>query len=744
MKKILSAFIVLIAIYSNNVTSEQVIEETVVVTSALVDTSSIDQPLYVIDGNEILDGATTSLGEAIDGYLGISLADYGSGVGQPIIRGMSGSRVKILKNGMVNRDVSFLGADHLNDLDLNDINQIEIVKGPSSLLYANGSIGGIINVVDDCIAQMDFDGAEFAAGYESQSVNDGNTEYFNYKNNINGFNFNFGFKNTEFGNYEIPHGAVLHEEDHDEDHGDEHGDEHMGYLENTDYLSEATKFGVSKTGDWGYFGISVDNIESIYGIPFHGDEHGDEDHGDEHGDEGHDDEEGHDEHEGERIFSTTDSESLTLKGSYNVNGALVNKVDYTFRSSDYSLTEAHAEEHDDEDHGDEHGDEDHGDEHEEHAPTVFLNDSKEYGAIFDVSKDDLSRKISFNFVDEDTSIFGEEAFMNPANSREITLGYFMSKEFDAYSVDFGLRLDQIGRTGSVSHEDGDNENFNIEDTTSSFALNIGRNLNDNLEMTLGFASVERLPSVIELFMNGPHLATGRFEVGDPNLKSETSNNFDITFNYEKDNYYAYASFFINDVDNYIALMDEDEDHHDDHDDDHGDDDHGDDDHGDDDHDDDHGHGNLIHANYMQENAEFDGYEIEIGRTVELGSGELTLSYGRDVVNAQFSDGHNVPRINPARNIYSLSYKQNDLIFKLHLKDVEKQNDFGEGESATEGYQMLDSRLTKTFSPGGKTVLKVSIFGNNLLDEVARNHSSFVKDEVPLPGRNYGVKFNLTF
>ena len=44
-------------------------------------------------------------------------------------------------------------------------------------------------------------------------------------------------------------------------------------------------------------------------------------------------------------------------------------------------------------------------------------------------------------------------------------------------------------------------------------------LNDNLEMLhLGFASVERLPSVVELFMNGPHLATGRFEVGNPNLK----------------------------------------------------------------------------------------------------------------------------------------------------------------------------------------------------------------------------------
>ncbi|MDA9038503.1 TonB-dependent receptor [Gammaproteobacteria bacterium] len=735
MNKIFNAFIALIAVQSIDAFSQEVVEETVVVTSALVDTNHIDKPLYVIDGNEILDGATTSLGEAIDGYLGISIADYGSAVGQPIIRGMSGPRVKILKNGMVNRDVSGLGADHLNDVDLNDISQIEIVKGPSSLLYANGTIGGIINIVDDCIAEMDFDGAEFAAGYETQSVNDGSSEYFNFKNNLYGFNFNFGYKNTEFGNYDVPGGAILHDEDHDDEHGDEHGEheEDMGYVNNSDFASEATKFGISKTGDWGYIGISIDNLESVYGIPFHGDEHEDE-HGDDHGDE-HGDEDEHEEHEEERIFSTTDSESLTLKGSYNVGGSLVNKVDYTFRSSDYSLTEAHDEEGHDEDHGDEdHGDED---EHEEHAPTTFLNNAYEYGAIFDMSNDAISQKVSFNFVDEDTSIFGEEAFMNPANNRELTLGYFVSKDYEPFHVDFGIRLDQIDRTGSVSHEDGDLDKYSINDNTTSFALNVGRDLTDNLDVTLGFASVERLPSVIELFMNGPHMATGRFEVGDPNLNSETSNNLDITFNYQSGDYYAYASFFINDVDNYITLMDEDEGHEDDHhDEDHGDED----DHGDD-HDD---HGNLIHANYIQEDAEFDGYEIEIGRTIELGSGKLTLSYGRDVINAQFTDGHNVPRINPSRNIYSLSYLQNDLVFKLNLKDVEKQNNFGEGESATSGYQMLDTRLTKTIDLKGSSILKLSLFGNNLLDEVARNHSSFVKNEVPLPGKNYGMKFNLTF
>jgi iron complex outermembrane receptor protein len=748
MKKLLSTLIILGAIHTNEIASQDV-EEIIVVTSALIDTTEITNPLYVIDGDEIIDDATTSLGDAIDSYLGVSIADYGVAVGQPIIRGMSGPRVKILKNGMVNRDVSGLGADHLNDVDLNDIEQIEIVKGPSSLLYANGTIGGIINVVDDCIAAINYELPELKVGSETQSVNDGSSEFINYKNNFNGFNVNFGYKNTEFGNYDIPNGAIMHEEEDQDDHDDEdHHDEdeheeNLGFVNNSDFAVEATKFGISRAGDWGYVGVSVDNLESLYGIPFHGDDHGEE-HVDEHGDEDHHDEDEHDEdehqdeHDEERIFSTTDSESFTIKGSYNVNGNLVNKIDYTYRDTDYTLTEAHAEE---EGHDEHEGEE----EHEEHAPTVFANNATEYGAIFDISNDIRTQKLSFNYVDENSSIVGEEAFMNPANNEVLTLGYFVGQDFDMFHVDLGIRLDQVTRTGSVTDEDhGDVDNFTIDDDVLSFAVSIGRDLSDTLELNLGFSSVERLPSVIELFMNGPHMATGRFEVGDSTLSSETSNNFDISLNFDNGEYFASASFFINDVDNYIALIDEDEDHEDEH---HEEEHHEDEDehHDDeDDHGDEHGHGNLIHANYVQEDAEFDGYEIEFGRTFDLGAGEMTLSFGRDVVNAQFADGRNVPRINPARNVYSLSYAQDDIVFKLHLKDVEKQNDVGEGETATAGYQMLNTRLTKTFDLNGKSKLKVSLFGRNLLDEVARNHASFVKNEVPLPGRNYGIKFNLTY
>ena len=695
-------------------TTEEVDE--VMVTSSILNTSRILNPLYVIDGDEIKDDATTSLGEAVDSYLGVSIADYGAAVGQPIIRGMSGPRVKILKNGMVNRDVSGLGVDHLNDIDLHDIEQIEIIKGPSSLLYANGTIGGIINVVNNTIAREDFDGQEVNAGLETQSANDGDIQEFNYKNLIGGWlNFSLGYKNTELGNFDVPDNAVIHDDDHDE--------EMLSYIENSDFASEGKQFGISRTGDWGYFGIGYDNLESLYGIPFHGDEHEDEEtlpHAD--------DDDDHDEHEGERIFSTTDQTSYNLAGLYNINGSLVNSVSYNWRDTEYSLTEAHAEEEGHDDHAGE----------DEHAPTVFMNDATEYGAIFDLSTGAFTQKVAFNFVDEDSSIVGEEAFMNPANSEEFTLGYFVSTDLDLFYIDAGFRIDQIERTGSVTDEDhaGEIDYYKIDDDTNSFAISLGRDLSDSLDISLGFASVERLPSVIELFMNGPHMATGRLETGNPNLQSETSDNFDITLNFDNGNFYASASYYVNDVDNYITLQDELDDH-DDH----------------DDHDepnataDPHAHpehANLIHANYIQEDAEFKGYEFEIGTTVSLGSGDLTFSFGRDDVTAEFSDGHNVPRINPARNIYSLTYVENDWVFKMSLKDVDEQDEIGEGETVTESYQLLNARLTKTYDLPGSAELKVSIFGSNLQDEVARNHSSFVKNAVPLAGRNYGAKFNYKF
>ncbi len=315
-------------------------------------------------------------------------------------------------------------------------------------------------------------------------------------------------------------------------------------------------------------------------------------------------------------------------------------------------------------------------------------------------------------------------------------------------MDFGIRHDRINRKGSISiaetHDDHDDDhdgdhdddhdeheyeheeghvettNYDRDMNNTSFALSIRRDFTDALDATLSFSSVERAPSAVELYMNGPHLVTGRLEVGNINLDSEKSNNVDLTVNFDKAGFFGTFTYFRNDVDNYIYLMDETEEEHEEHDD----------------------HGGLILANYLQNDAELSGYEIEIGKVFELNKGNLSLSFARDSVDAEFSDGSNIPRMVPDRNIYSVSYSYDDLFLGLKLKDVEEQDEIGINETVTSGFQMLNLNISKTFDLTDSNQLSVSIFAKNLLDEVARNHSSFVKDRVPLPGRNFGLKLNL--
>ena len=666
---------------------EETIEE-VIVTSSFIhkSLSEVEDPLYIVRGDELSRAPSQSLGESLGNLLGVSSMDYGAAVGQPIIRGMSGSRVKVLNNGMVVRDVSGLGGDHLNEVDLNDVQQIEVVRGPSSLLYSNGTIGGIINVVDNTIAKTDFTEAKLNFGLEAQSVNDGEAHSFFYQNNLGGFNLIAAYKKSDFGDFDIPDGAVLHNEGHaaDED------DEALSYLPNSDFASTAKRFGLSKTGDWGYIGVSHSNIESVYGIPFHGDEHGDEEHGD------------------ERIFSTTASSVVSLEGSFVVDSSGLDKIDYYFRGSDYQLTEQHAEEEGGE---------------SESAPTLFKNEAVEYGAIFALEEGNFhSQKLAINFAVEDVSVIGDEEFISPTESEEITLGYYLSRDFDLFHLDVGIRHDRISRKGTVVRA---TETIPVDKQiiNNSFALTLGKEISDEFDVSLGFASVERAQSTVELFINGPHLATGRFEVGNENLESEQSNNIDITLSYEKKDFFATLTLYNNEVADYIYLLDETDAEHALH--------------GGDDHE------GLISANYRQQDAEFAGYEFELGKTFQVGRGQLSATLGGESVSGDFDDGGNIPRLTPARSLYSLRYDEDGFSLSMNLKHVHGQEDVAANETRTSGFDMLDVGLTKSFSLASDAELNISAFAKNLLDEAARNHSSFVKDEVPLAGRNYGIKLFLS-
>jgi len=720
MKTTRIALILMSVLFTNKLLAQDVIEE-IIVTSSFIEQNldQIHNPIHVIGSDELASMASQSLGESLDDLLGVGTSDYGSAVGHPIIRGLGGTRVKVMRNGRVNRDVSGLGADHPVEIDFNNIQQIEVVRGPSSLFYANGTSGGIINIVDNTIARKDFTESDLTVGYEVQSVNNGNIGELSYENNFGGLNFSLGYRDTDFENFEIPYGAIIHEEhEEEEEEGhheeEEHHEENPKFLPNSDSGTESYKFGVSKTGDWGYLGVSATGLETLYGIPFHGEEH--------------EEEEGHEEHEEERIFANTDSDSFNLEGSYNIrNNWLLDSVDYYGAVTEYSLKEQHAEEahHEEE----EEEEEDHHD-HEE-GPTEFKNDASEFGAVINFVSDQYSQKMMLNAIQEDVSIIGHEAFMKPSDNREFSFGYYLSKDTGLFDWHFALRHDRISRKGSVAHHEEEEEEedhheheeeheeevdkFKKEFNTDSLALTLNRDLNDYLEMSLDLASVERAPSAIELYMNGPHLATGRYEEGNTNLQIERSRNIDFTLAYQQNAFFGSMTIFQNNIDNFIYLADTNKKEK-----------------------------KMPLAEYMQKDAQLSGVELQFGAAFPFYDGDLELSIARDSVSGEFNDGTYIPRMMPARNIFSVNYKRNTLEFDMSLKDVEKQDEFSSKETMTKGYQMLDMRLTQKLVTDSGRVVQASIFGKNMLDEVARNHTSWVKNEVPLPGKNVGINFRVTF
>ena len=712
MKTIRYALIFLSVININSILAQDVIEEIIVSSSYIdQDLDSINNPIHIISGDDVSNMATQSIGESIDNLLGVSSADYGAGVGHPVIRGMTGNRVKVMTNGRVNRDVSAIGVDHVVEVDLNNIQQIEVIRGPSSIFYSNGTTGGVINVVDNTIARTDFTEEALRIGGEAQSVNGGHSGEISYQNNFGGLNFSLAYKDSDFDNFEIPFGSIIHEEEEHEEEGHEGHEEHEEnpkYLPNTDFSNESQRFGVSKTGDWGYVGVSFRGMESVYGIPFHGEEHEEEEEG---------------EHEEERIFATTDSDVINLEGSYNFDNSFINKIDYYFANTEYSLTEGHAEEagHEEEE------EEGHG--HHEEGPTTFSNDAKEYGAVVDFSTDDLSQRVVMNMIEEDVSIIGHEAFMKPSDNSEFSFGYYVSRETDLFNFDMAIRHDRINRKGAVAHHEEEEEEeghhheeheeevdlFDKDFENDSLAISVNRDFNQYFNVSMDMASVERAPSALELYMNGPHLATGRFEIGNTNMEKERSRNIDLTLNYNQGGFFGTFTVFRNNVDDYIYLIDSAKKEK-----------------------------KLTVSNYKQKDAQLSGYEFEIGTSFDFYNGNLELSIARDSISGEFSDGTNIPRMTPERNIFSVNYSQDDINFNMVLKDIKQQNDLGLNESVTKGFQMLDARFTRMLVSESGTEVSASFFGTNLLDEVARNHSSWVKNEVPLAGRNVGVSFSVKF
>jgi iron complex outermembrane receptor protein len=231
----------------------------VVVTATPFRSAEGDQiltPAKVLAGDELRDKVGSSLGETLSQELGVSASAFGAGASRPIIRGMEGSRVKMLENGMATSDVSGLSNDHAVASGGAVARQIEILRGPAALLYGSGAIGGLVNVVNERIP----------TALEPQPTGQLETRYGTVDNgrNVSGsvdgaagkFALHADGSWRDTADYKIPGNRVL---------GDPSSA--SGRLAHTDTNEKNAGLGGSFIDSWGYAGLSASHLTNLYGIP---------------------------------------------------------------------------------------------------------------------------------------------------------------------------------------------------------------------------------------------------------------------------------------------------------------------------------------------------------------------------------------------------------------------------------------------------------------------------------------------
>ena len=654
MKALKLVLLLLALVYYPAINAEEL--TTVEVESSVLSNSISENrfPTSIILGEDI--NAAKSVGSNLRYIPGISNSDYGAAIGQPIIRGLGGSRVRVLSNNNYVSDLSFFSADHPVMLNLNHASHIEVIKGPSSLFNYSGTTGGIVNVITDSSTDTLYDDERISFGRSYDTVSEGYSNIFLMKKNFNDIAVYISQDQKFHFKYDLPEGSLY--EDGSEVHT----------LNNSDLADKSSTIGLSLIKDWGYLNFSVHNNKGTYGIPYHAEEEEEE------------------EEEGEhRIYSTHKSDTYNFIGRLN-NIAFANSVDFSVNN-----TNAHIKEHE-----------------EDGSFKVLNNNSTAWDMKFNLDTNEIEKRILVSY-EHAKSPFSSNAYVPQSESFDRSLAYYSSKDFSGLDVVYAIRYDFNERLTSTK---------NYEDSAISFSANTSQKITENLSYNFGLSHVSRSPNMAELFADGKHGPTDRYEKGDSSLEREVSKNIDLGFNFKHGDSTIDFSVYRNDVRDFIYLRDLGTKTYD---------------------------GTHFDANWSQKDAVFQGYEVSYMKPFTLGDTDIYFTLSRDDISAVFDDDTYVPRVPSAKNVLDLKILgERNETYSISLIYSESQKDFSSIETETNSYVDLAMRYSNRFQLGSNTSLNMNIFGNNLLDKTRRNHASFVKAHVPLPAASFGFDMSLDY
>jgi len=216
------------------------------------------QPVSVLEGDRLLYKQESSLGDTLSGELGVASSSFGPGAGRPLIRGLDGPRIQILENGIDTLDVSSLSADHAVTVESINASKIEVLRGPSTLLYGGGAIGGVVNVVTNKIPRRIFKKLTGNFGARGNTSTQEKSGSFNASGSVgNNISLNASGFRRKTNDYGIPGSQNRNDPNHGK----------KGTVKNSGTDSGGGSIGGSIIGSRGYIGGSLSRSESKYGIP---------------------------------------------------------------------------------------------------------------------------------------------------------------------------------------------------------------------------------------------------------------------------------------------------------------------------------------------------------------------------------------------------------------------------------------------------------------------------------------------
>ena len=325
--------------------------------------TDIVRPVRVLSKEELRSRSIRNIGETVAHELGVSSSDFGTGVGRPVIRGLGGSRVQVLENGLSTMDAANISADHSVPTESVFAQQVEIFRGPAALLFGSGASGGIVNFVNGRILDYVPDDLEAEVTLQYETVSDGITGAGSMNFGAGNFAMHIDGMTRDMDDYNIPGFAEL-----------EPGESMRGTLPNSSIDTDNISGGLSWVGQRGFVGFSVSHYENNYGIPghhHHGDDHGhghglddmdlhDDEHGHDEEDEHHDEDDEHDHDEEDEHHDEDEEHGHDEEDEHHDED---DEHDHDEEDEHHDEDEEHGHDEEDEHHDE---DEEHHDEDEEH------------------------------------------------------------------------------------------------------------------------------------------------------------------------------------------------------------------------------------------------------------------------------------------------------------------------------------------------------------------------------------------